>query len=89
MKSQKPFTLLKRPPQGVYYYKLPGEKTRHSTGLTVKTQAERYVVGILKGEIQQSRSQRLGEFTEHLFISTTARLYPQTWCGERGKTFTV
>ena len=68
MKSQKPFTLLKRPPQRVWYYKLPGEKTRHSTGLTVKTQAEQYVVGILKGDIQQSRSQRLGEFTKHLFI---------------------
>ena len=68
MKSQKPFTLLKRPPQGVWYYKLPGEKTRHSTGLTVKTQAERYVVGTLKGDIQQSRSKRLGEFAEHLFI---------------------
>jgi hypothetical protein len=52
MKSQKPFTLLKRPPQGIWYYKLPGEKTCHSTGLTVKTQAEQYVVGILKGDRQ-------------------------------------
>jgi len=51
MKFQKPYALLKRPPQGVWYYKLPGEKTRHSTGLTVRTQAERFVVGILKGDV--------------------------------------
>ena len=68
MKVQKPYTLLKRPPQGVWYYKLPGEKTRHSTDLTIKAQAERFVIGILKGEVSQNRSQRLGEFAEHLFI---------------------
>ena len=68
MKAQKPYTLLKRPPQGVWYYKLPGEKTRHSTGLTSKTMAERLVVSILKGEIQQNRSQRLGEFAKNLFV---------------------
>ena len=68
MKARKPFTLLKRPPQRVWYYKLAGEKTRHSTGQTSKALAERLVVSILKGEVQQNRSQRLGEFTEHLFI---------------------
>lgn len=52
MKAQKPYTLLKRTPQGVWYYRLAGEKTRHSTGLTVKTLAERFVVGIIKGDIQ-------------------------------------
>jgi hypothetical protein len=68
MKVQKPFTLLKRPPQGVWYYKLSGEKTRHSTGLTARNQAERFVVSILKGEANQERCQRLGEFTKHLFV---------------------
>jgi integrase len=68
MKAQKPYTLLKRPPQGVWYYKLAGEKTRHSTGQTAKTLAERFVVSILKGETQQERSHRFGEFTKHLFV---------------------
>ena len=47
----------------------PGERSRHSTGLTVKAQAERFVIGILKGDISQHRSQRLTHTTEHLFIS--------------------
>ena len=68
MKARKPFTLLKRPPQGVWYYKLAGEDTRHSTGQTSKAFAERFVVSIIKGEAQQNRSQRLGEFAKHLFV---------------------
>ena len=68
MKAQKPFTLLKRLPQVVWYYRLPVEKTRHSTGLTTKIQAERFVIAILKGDTQPNRSRRLGEFTEHFFV---------------------
>ncbi len=38
------FSLKKRPPQGIYYYKLAHEVTYHSTGEESKTKAEAYAI---------------------------------------------
>ena len=68
MRTSKPYTLFKRSPQKTWYFKLAGEKTRHSTGMSSRAKAEDYVVKILRGEITRERILRFAEFSDKMFV---------------------
>ena len=57
-----------------YYYKLPGEKTYHSTGHKVKAKAKKFVEELVYGDSKQIKSEVLKDFTENFFIIEKCQL---------------
>lgn len=65
---ERPYCLKKRKPQNIWYYRLKGEQSYHSTGLKVKAKAEEYVQNILYGGTGFSKTITLKAFSKDLFI---------------------
>lgn len=64
---QQPYLIYRR--SKVYYYRLRGEKTFHSTGKTTKAAANEFVLAILNGENPNGGSDAtLRDITKTLFI---------------------
>ena len=70
---RKKFILLKRPKKGgyVWYYRLAGEKTAHSTGKTRKGEANDYVENEILPLAKGSSRFTLGEYLRPYFVWDT------------------
>lgn len=67
---KKPYTLFKRRPQNVWYYRTPDNRTARSTGKKTKVQAEQYVHMLLTGQLDSDSPTpvTLQSFAEDFFV---------------------
>ena len=65
-RHESPFRLMKR--EKYYYYKLPHEKTYHSTGKTSKAEAREYVIDFLNNSGASATKDTLRKFAKDFYI---------------------
>ena len=67
---KKPYTLFKRKPQNIWYYRTRDNRTARSTGKKTKVQAEEYVLKLITGQLDSESAApvTLQSFAEHFFV---------------------
>jgi len=84
---KRPYSLKKRAPQNVWYYRLSSEITYHSTGEKSRARAEAYVLKIMNGEAPSAAVVTLDAFCKDFFVWEKCPWIKRTH--ERGLSFSI